>query len=60
MATSRTNEGRGLITTGLWEWDDYAINARIRQSLMKSGGLAVCVQGLDESVQEMLIQTSGD
>ena len=40
------NEGRGLITTGLREWDDYQISARIRPSLMKSGGLAVRVQGL--------------
>src|SRR5215213_327934 len=41
------NEGRGLITTGLREWDDYYINARIRPSLMKSGGLAVRVRGLE-------------
>ncbi|HEX5807839.1 MAG TPA: ADP-ribosylglycohydrolase family protein [Anaerolineales bacterium] len=40
------NEGRGLITTGLQEWEDYYIRARIRPSLMKSGGLAVRVQGL--------------
>jgi hypothetical protein len=40
------NEGRGLVTTGLREWDDYYISARIRPSLMKSGGLAVRVQGL--------------
>ena len=40
------NEGRGLITTGLQEWADYHISARIRPSLMRSGGLAVRVQGL--------------
>jgi hypothetical protein len=40
------NEGRGLITTGLREWDDYYISAQICPSLMKSGGLAVRVQGL--------------
>lgn len=40
------NEGCGLITTGLREWEDYYISARIRPSLMKSGGLAVRVQGL--------------
>ena len=40
------NEGCGLITTGLREWDDYYISARIQPSLMKSGGLAVHVQGL--------------
>jgi hypothetical protein len=40
------NEGRGLITAGLREWKDYHVRARIRPSLMKSGGLAVRVQGL--------------
>jgi ADP-ribosylglycohydrolase len=40
------NEGRGLITTGLREWEDYHVRALIRPSLMKSGGLAVRVQGL--------------
>jgi ADP-ribosylglycohydrolase len=40
------NEGCGLITTGMREWDDYYISARIQPSLMKSGGLAVHVQGL--------------
>ncbi|MGB8980608.1 MAG: ADP-ribosylglycohydrolase family protein [Anaerolineales bacterium] len=40
------NEGRGLVTTGLREWQDYHVSARIRPSLLKAGGLAVRVQGL--------------
>lgn len=40
------DEGFGLITTGLREWADYQVSARIRPSLMKSGGLAARVQGL--------------
>jgi hypothetical protein len=40
------NEGRGLITTGAREWTDSRVPATIRPALIKSGGLAVRVQGL--------------
>ena len=40
------NEGRGLITTGEREWQDYRISATVRPAMMQAGGLAVRVQGL--------------
>ncbi|HSV86081.1 MAG TPA: ADP-ribosylglycohydrolase family protein [Levilinea sp.] len=40
------NEGRGMISTGTREWRDYRLTAPIRPALVKSGGLAVRVQGL--------------
>jgi ADP-ribosylglycohydrolase len=40
------NEGRGLITCGTREWTDYRISARLTPTLLKSGGLAARVQGM--------------
>jgi hypothetical protein len=40
------DEGCGLLATGVREWEDYQLSARIRPSLIKSGGLAARVQGL--------------
>jgi ADP-ribosylglycohydrolase len=40
------NEGRGMISTGTREWTDYRVSAPIRPAMIKSGGLAVRVQGL--------------
>lgn len=40
------NEGRGLISTGTREWKDYQAQAEITPVLIKSGGIAVRVQGM--------------
>jgi hypothetical protein len=40
------NQGRGLISTGTRQWTDYRLSAPIRPAMLKSGGLAVRVQGL--------------
>ncbi|MBE0698989.1 MAG: ADP-ribosylglycohydrolase family protein, partial [Anaerolineaceae bacterium] len=40
------NEGRGLLTTGMREWQDYRVSASITPALLNTGGLAVRVQGL--------------
>jgi hypothetical protein len=40
------DQGRGLLTTGVRDWEDYELSARILPSLIKSGGLAARVQGL--------------
>ena len=40
------NEGRGLITCGTREWTDYRISATLTPTLLKSGGLAARVQGM--------------
>ena len=40
------NEGRGLISTGTREWTDYQVQAEITPVLIKSGGVAVRVQGM--------------
>lgn len=40
------NEGRGLITCGTREWTDYCISATLTPTLLKSGGLAARVQGM--------------
>jgi hypothetical protein len=40
------NEGRGLITCGTREWTDYRISATLTPALLKSGGLAARVQGM--------------
>jgi ADP-ribosylglycohydrolase len=40
------NEGRGMISTGTREWRNYRITAPVRPALIKTGGLAVRVQGL--------------
>jgi len=40
------NQGRGMITTGARDWQDYRLSTVLRPALVKSGGLAVRVQGL--------------
>lgn len=40
------NEGRGMVTTGMREWRDYTVTAALRPAMVKTGGLAVRVQGL--------------
>jgi ADP-ribosylglycohydrolase len=40
------NEGRGMISTGTREWRDYRVTAPVRPAMVKTGGLAVRVQGL--------------
>jgi ADP-ribosylglycohydrolase len=40
------NEGRGLVTCGTREWQDYRISATLTPTLLKSGGLAARVQGM--------------
>jgi ADP-ribosylglycohydrolase len=40
------NKGRGMIITGTREWKDYRVSARVRPTLLKSGGIAARVQGL--------------
>lgn len=40
------NYGRGLLITGTREWLDYRVSAIIVPALIKSGGLAVRVQGM--------------
>jgi ADP-ribosylglycohydrolase len=40
------NEGRGMVSTGMREWTDYRLTAPIRPAMLKTGGLAVRVQGL--------------
>jgi hypothetical protein len=40
------NEGRGLIICGTREWTDYHISATLTPALLKSGGLAARVQGM--------------
>jgi ADP-ribosylglycohydrolase len=40
------NEGRGLITCGTREWTDYRVSATLTPTLLKSGGLAARVQGM--------------
>ena len=40
------NTGRGLLMSGTREWTDYRVSARLRPALVKSGGIAVRVQGL--------------
>lgn len=40
------NVGRGMISTGTREWTDYRVTARVRPAMVKSGGIAVRVQGL--------------
>jgi ADP-ribosylglycohydrolase len=41
------NRGRGLVITGMREWSDYSVQARITPHLAKAFGLAVRVQGLE-------------
>lgn len=40
------NEHRGLITCGTREWTDYRVSATLTPTLLKSGGLAARVQGM--------------
>jgi len=40
------NSGRGLLIQGCREWDHYRTSADVTSFLMKAGGLAACVQGL--------------
>ena len=40
------NDGRGLIICGTREWTDYRISATLTPTLLKSGGLAARVQGM--------------
>jgi ADP-ribosylglycohydrolase len=40
------NHGRGIISTGTRQWTDYRVSAPLRPAMVKSGGLAVRVQGL--------------
>jgi ADP-ribosylglycohydrolase len=40
------NDGRGLITCGTREWTDYRVSATLTPTLLKSGGLAARVQGM--------------
>ena len=40
------DQGRGLLITGVREWENYQLSAQILPSSIKSGGLAVRVQGL--------------
>jgi len=40
------NERRGLIICGTREWTDYRISATLTPTLLKSGGLAARVQGM--------------
>lgn len=40
------NHGRGLISQGTEEWDDYAVSARIEIPLAEAAGLAARVGGL--------------
>ena len=40
------NSGRGMLITGTNDWKDYTVSSKIRFELVKSGGLAVRVQGL--------------
>ena len=40
------NSGRGMLITGTNDWKDYTVSSKIRFELVKSGGLAARVQGL--------------
>jgi hypothetical protein len=50
------NEGRGLISTGTRDWQDYRITAAIRPAMIKAGGLAARVQGLQRFYALQLTQ----
>ena len=41
------NVGRGIITQGTREWQDYAITAHVTPHMCQEGGIAVRVQGLE-------------
>ena len=41
------NNGRGMLITGTPDWKDYTVSANITFELVKSGGLAARVQGLE-------------
>ena len=40
------NNGRGMLITGTPDWKDYTVSANITFELVKSGGIAARVQGL--------------
>jgi len=40
------NEGMGLVSTGTRQWTDYAVKTSLKSTMMKSGGLAIRVQGM--------------
>ena len=40
------NSGRGMLITGTNDWVNYTVSSKIRFELVKSGGLAARVQGL--------------
>ena len=40
------NNGRGMIITGTPDWKDYTVSSIITFELVKSGGIAARVQGL--------------
>ena len=41
------NDGRGMLITGTADWRNYTVSSIITYELVKSGGLAVRVQGLE-------------
>jgi len=40
------NNGRGMLITGTNDWKNYTVSANVRYELVKSGGIAARVQGL--------------
>lgn len=53
------NHGRGMLIQGTRDWTDTRIEAVIRPHLMKSGGIAVRVQGL-RRFYALLLKTPGE
>jgi hypothetical protein len=41
------NVGRGILTQGTREWEDYEVSARMTPHMCQEGGVAVRVQGLE-------------
>jgi hypothetical protein len=53
------NHGRGLLIQGTRDWTDTTIEAIVRPHLMKSGGIAIRVQGL-QRFYALLLKTPGE
>ena len=53
------NHGRGMLIQGTRDWTDTRMEAVIRPHLMKSGGIAVRVQGL-QRFYALLLKTPGE
>ncbi len=53
------NHGRGLLIQGTRDWTNVQVEAVIRPHLMKSGGIAIRVQGL-QRFYALLLKTPGE